>query len=98
MAAEELYFKDSKQFFSFMSELEKHYPTHCTDRLGNTCPVVEGKALDLAECVDLNELTENEAKVRAQQQGESLARECKYGLSQSRKCGRGLLCYLGNRE
>lgn len=95
METGELHFEDGKAFMRFAKQMEDAYPDQCTDEMGNTCSLVQGRALDIAEKVDHKEITEEEAVELAKKSGENLAVDCKYGLSKSGKCGYGVLCVLG---
>ena len=98
MSSENLHFDDSVTLFKFARELQSYYPNQCTDTLGNTCHVIKGRALDLAEHVDSREITPAEAISQAQQAASEINLDCPFGISDSLECGIGLICIIGSRE
>ena len=89
------HFVDDAGLYDFQRELQQAFPPDCTDELGNVCPTVSGQALNLAIAVDNGNLSEEQAKERAQEGAVNIAEHCRSGLSSERKCGYGVLCSMG---
>lgn len=90
------HFPDVAALYAFRDEVKKLYPTDCTDELGNTCLTVAGRALDFAMDVDHSIITEEQARARAKDSAVDVANLCRLGLSQTRRCGYGVLCRMGD--
>ena len=95
MTETSFHFKGSAEVFGFQRELQKVFPPDCTDELGNVCSTVSGQALDLAIGVDNRTLTEEQARVKADEEAADVARHCRFGIGPQQRCGYGVLCSMG---
>jgi hypothetical protein len=86
-----LYFEDDKAFTQFEREqVMSQIPEEC-----RKCYAVSGKVTDIAIKVDNREISEDEAKVKAQELGSYVTEHCSYGYTVEDGCGLSVICRMG---